>query len=102
MAEHNSKTRYVLVYALNVLLFGADDEASISCVIGSENSLGSPAGMRPADPDDSPLWSVNFACVVGPTSEAKGDVAIFGHGAIWRTVLADQARRMKKGFEDKR
>lgn len=102
MTEYNSKTRYALVYTLNILLFRSDDKASIGCVIETENTLSSPTVVSPADSNDSPLWSVNFACVVGPTSEAKGDVAIFGHGAIWRTVLADQARRMKKGFEDKR
>lgn len=81
MTEYNSKTWYVLVYTLNVLLFRTDDKASIGCVIETENILGSPTVVSPADSNDSPLWSASFACVVGPTSEAKGDIAIFGHGA---------------------
>ena len=100
MTEYNSKTWYALVYALNILLLGTDDKASVGCVIETENVLGFPTDVSPADSDDSPLWSVNFACVVGPASEAKGDVAIFGHGAIPRTVLVNQARWMKE-FEEK-
>lgn len=101
VTEHNSKTWYALFYTFNVIFFGADDKASVGCVFETENILGFPTVVSPADSNDSPLWSVNFACVVGPTLGAKCDVAIFGHGAISRTVLVDQARRMKE-FEDER